>query len=72
MYVPDVDAVFAAALAAGATEVRAPANEFWGDRYAMLRDPFGHVWSLATPREELSIEDIQDRADRWTDGDPAG
>jgi PhnB protein len=69
MYVADVDAVYAAALAAGATEVRAPADAFWGDRYAMLRDPFGHVWSLGTPREELSIEDLEERAGRWVRGD---
>jgi PhnB protein len=68
MYVADVDAVFAAAIAAGATEVRAPADTFWGDRYAMLRDPFGHAWSLATPREELSIADIEERADQWVQG----
>lgn len=66
MYVPDVDAVYAAALAAGATEVRPPVDEFWGDRYAILRDPFGHTWSLATPLEELSIADIEERADEWS------
>jgi PhnB protein len=66
MYVPDVDATFAAALAAGASEVKAPADEFWGDRYAVVRDPFGHVWSLATPAEELSVADLEERADRWS------
>ncbi|GAA5179020.1 VOC family protein [Rugosimonospora acidiphila] len=65
MYVDDVDAVFAGAIAAGATELKAPADQFWGDRYAMLRDPFGHAWSLATPREELSIADIEERGDSW-------
>jgi PhnB protein len=71
MYVDDVDAVYAAALAAGATEVRVPSDEFWGDRYAIVRDPFGHQWSLATPREDLSIEDIEDRADEWARTDQA-
>jgi len=65
LYVRDVDAVFATAITAGAAEVKAPADAFWGDRYAVVRDPFGHVWSLATPREELSIADLADRADRW-------
>ena len=65
LYVGDVDATYAAALAAGATELRAPADQFWGDRYAVVRDPFGHVWSLATPAEELSVADLEDRADRW-------
>lgn len=48
LYVPDVDAAFAKAVAAGAT-VRMPvADMFWGDRYGVLEDPFGHHWSLAT------------------------
>ncbi|HKS99527.1 MAG TPA: VOC family protein [Rugosimonospora sp.] len=72
LYVADVDAVYAAAVAAGATGVRPPADEFWGDRYAMLTDPFGHAWSLATPREELSIADIEGRADEWSRGEREG
>lgn len=47
--VDDVDAVFARAVAAGATALMPPTDAFWGDRYARLRDPFGHVWSLAHP-----------------------
>ncbi len=46
MQVPDVDVVFAQAIAAGATPIMPPADMFWGDRYAQLRDPFGHRWSL--------------------------
>ncbi|MEN3358536.1 MAG: PhnB protein [Mycobacteriales bacterium] len=71
MYVPDVEAAFTTAIAAGATEVKPPADAFWGDRYAVVRDPFGHFWSLATPREELSIADLEERADRWAAGETA-
>jgi PhnB protein len=50
LVVPDADATFARAVEAGAT-VRAPVAEmFWGDRYGVLEDPFGHVWSIATPQ----------------------
>jgi hypothetical protein len=40
--------------------------------FPLLRDPFGHLWSLATPREELCIEDIEERADKWARGDLGG
>jgi PhnB protein len=62
MYVEDVDTVFANALAAGA-EVRMPVEDaFWGDRYGKLADPFGHEWSLATHKEDLTPEEIDQRA----------
>jgi PhnB protein len=48
-YVPDVDAAFNRAVAAGAKVLMPVADQFWGDRYAQLEDPFGHHWSLATP-----------------------
>ena len=47
--VPDCDAAAAKALAAGATTIMAPFDAFWGDRYAEVLDPFGHVWSFAHP-----------------------
>ena len=49
MAVADCDAAFAQALAAGATALMPPADQFWGERYARLRDPFGHDWSLGSP-----------------------
>lgn len=61
LYVPDVDARFATALAAGATEVRPVVDQFYGDRSGMLRDPFGHVWTLATHVEDLTPEQISAR-----------
>jgi PhnB protein len=66
LYVTDVDGVFAAALSAGATALMEPQDAFWGDRYAIITDPYGHRWSLATPHEELSIAEMQERSDRWT------
>ena len=58
LYVPDADAVFARALAAGA-QVRMPLQDmFWGDRYGQVVDPFGHVWAIATHKEDLTPEEI--------------
>lgn len=59
LYVPDVDAAFAQAVAAGATVKMAVADMFWGDRYGMVTDPFGHQWSLATHQRDVSPEDMQ-------------
>ncbi|HZZ42076.1 MAG TPA: VOC family protein [Tepidisphaeraceae bacterium] len=61
LYVDDVDASFQRAVDAGCKVKMPPANMFWGDRYAMLSDPFGHVWSLATHIEDLSHDEIQRR-----------
>ncbi len=60
--VKDVDALFARAVAAGAEVVIELADQFWGDRYARLRDPFGHEWSLASRIEDLSPDEIHHRA----------
>jgi uncharacterized glyoxalase superfamily protein PhnB len=61
MYVEDVDAAFGKALAAGA-HVKMPLSDmFWGDRYGVLTDPFGHAWSLATHKEDLGPEEIRKR-----------
>ena len=62
VYVEDADAVFNRALASGA-QVRMPLeNAFWGDRYGQFTDPFGHRWSVATRKEELTPEEIGKRA----------
>ena len=56
--VPDVDQAFARALEAGAT-VRMPLDDmFWGDRYGIIEDPFGHRWSLATHVRDVSPEEM--------------
>jgi PhnB protein len=62
VYVEDVDAAFGKAVAAGA-QVRMPlADMFWGDRYGVLTDPFGHSWSMASHKEDLTPEEIAKRA----------
>ena len=62
IYVDDVDAVFDQALAAGAAKLRAVQDQFYGDRSGMLRDPYGHIWSIATHKEDLSNEEIRSRS----------
>ncbi len=61
VYVPDVDAAFARAIAAGATVKRPVADQFYGDRTGTLADPFGHVWSLGTHVEDVSPEEMNRR-----------
>ncbi|MGC5701008.1 VOC family protein [Pseudomonas sp. NFXW11] len=62
LYVEDVDRSFARAVAAGGVAVEPVKNQFYGDRSGSLRDPFGHVWFLASRQENLSIEEINRRA----------
>jgi PhnB protein len=61
IYVADVDAAFARALAAGATELRPVADQFYGDRTGTLADPYGYQWTLATHVEDVSTEEAQRR-----------
>lgn len=61
LYVEDVDALFNRAASAGAKVVMPVMDMFWGDRYGQLEDPFGHRWSLATHKEDLSSEEIEKR-----------
>ena len=57
--VADVDAVWKRALAAGATVRMELADQFWGARYGMLNDPFGHIWSVATQKRDVSPEELE-------------
>jgi PhnB protein len=57
LYVPDVDGFVARAVEAGATVTMPVADQFWGDRYGVIKDPFGHSWSVATPVREVSREE---------------
>ena len=61
IYLEDVDAAFARAIAAGGTEERTPEDQFWGDRMGTLLDPFGHRWTLATHKEDVSEAEMQRR-----------
>jgi len=62
LYVEDVDAQFQRAVDAGATVVSEPKDQFYGDRSASVKDPFGHLWFLATHKEDLAEEQIRQRA----------
>ena len=61
LYVDEVDATFARAVAAGATSRRPVVDQFYGDRSGTLVDPFGHVWTIATHKEDVSAEEAQRR-----------
>ena len=58
LYVEDVDATVARAVAAGARVTMPVADMFWGDRYGQLEDPFGHHWSVATHIRDLTPDEI--------------
>ena len=66
LYLDDVDPVFKKALSAGAKEIQPLADQFWGDRYGRLKDPFGHSWSLATHIEDVSPAEMDKRAQEAT------
>jgi PhnB protein len=62
MYVEDVDAVVKRAVDAGATISMEVSDQFWGDRFGTIKDPFGHVWSIATHVEDVPPEEMAERA----------
>ena len=61
LYVTDVDARFQRAVAAGAKVLRPVQDQFYGDRSGTVEDPFGHMWTFATHKEDVSHEEIQRR-----------
>jgi PhnB protein len=61
VYVKNVDAQFAAALKAGAEQVKPLQDQFYGDRSGTLRDPFGHIWTLATHIEDVAPDELDRR-----------
>ncbi len=61
IYTEDADAMFAQAIAAGATETKPLADQFYGDRSGTVEDPFGHTWTIATHTEDLAPEEIERR-----------
>jgi PhnB protein len=58
LYVKDCDAVFARAVAEGGKATMPPADMFWGDRYGMVVDPFGHRWGIATHKADLTPKQV--------------
>ena len=65
MYLEDVDAAFHRAVAAGATVDMPLMDQFWGDRYGKLTDPFGHQWGLAQHVEDVAPEEMMRRSEEW-------
>jgi len=61
LYVPDADATYKKAVAAGAQSKREPANQFYGDRVATVMDRWGNTWSIGTHVEEVSPEEMERR-----------
>jgi PhnB protein len=65
LYVEDVDLWFRRATEAGAKTVRPVQDQFYGERLGMLQDPFGHVWTISTHKEDVSPEEISRRAEAF-------
>jgi len=65
IYVPNVDEVFSRAISAGAKETMPVADQFWGDRWGNLVDPFGYSWGIATHKEDLSEQEVGKRAEEF-------
>jgi uncharacterized glyoxalase superfamily protein PhnB len=62
LYVENVDDVFDRAVKAGGKALMPVTDMFWGDRFGKLQDPFGHVWEIATHKEDLTPEEVAKRA----------
>jgi len=69
VYVEDADAVFNRAVAAGARPLDGPmgrmSDQFWGDRCGAFADPFGYLWTIATHKEDLTRQEIEQRQAEW-------
>ncbi len=68
IYTEDCDALFQRAVEAGAEAKMAPTDMFWGDRYSMVCDPYGHAWAITTRQEDLTPEEIGQRAAQYAFG----
>lgn len=68
LYVSDADKTFAQAVAAGAVALMPMGDAPWGDRYGKLKDPFGHEWSVATHKEDLTSEELHKRLSAMMSG----
>ena len=64
LYVEDTDAVYQQALQAGAESIQEPEDQFYGDRTAHVKGPYGNIWSFATQIEELTSEEIHKRLEQ--------
>ncbi len=66
VYVEDCDATYSKALEAGATSSQEPSDQFYGDRSATVRDPFGNSWSIATHIEDVPPDEMAKRVEEYT------
>ena len=64
LYVEDADKQFKQAVDAGALVLMPLADQFWGDRYGIVKDPFGHQWSIGSHIEDLTLEQKNERASK--------
>jgi uncharacterized glyoxalase superfamily protein PhnB len=71
VYVEDVDATYRRAIEAGATQIREPSDQFYGDRSGSFYDPAGNMWAIGTHIEDVSHEEIQRRAEKWAEENAA-
>jgi PhnB protein len=65
LYVEDVDSIYKQAINAGGMEMQPLQDMFWGDRIGILRDPFGHFWTVATQKEQVSTEQLKNRVNEY-------
>jgi uncharacterized glyoxalase superfamily protein PhnB len=65
LYVQDADTLFKKAVDAGCKITMPIADQFWGDRYGQVQDPFGHSWSIATQKEQLNPDQMKKRAEEF-------
>ena len=65
LYVQDCDKVYNQAISAGAKASMPRADQFWGDRYGQVTDPYGHIWAIATHQEDLSPQEVQERGKQF-------
>ena len=72
LYVEDADATTARAVAAGAKVVKPVEDQFYGDRGGQLDDPFGHKWYVSTRKEDLSFDEVKQRAAKMMGGSGSG
>ena len=68
LYVEDADGVFEKAIAEGATELRPPTDQFYGDRTAQFEDPWGHRWNVGTHVEDVPPDEMEKRAQAMSEG----
>ena len=65
LYLENADAAFARAVQAGCTVKMPMSDTFWGDRYGVVEDPFGHQWAIATHQHDFTLEQIETNAKEW-------